>query len=220
MAKIGERPFLELLLHQLRRQGFVRIIFSVGQQQQMIQKHFAEKASRLHLFYSVEQSPLGTGGALRQSIALVETSNFLTLNGDSYTDVNLDLLAMAHLTSEADITMAVIPDSRNDAGSVVFDQDGKVTAFAEKQFVQGSTYRSAGIYMLKKALVEEIGSGVKISLEEQLFPNWLGSGKHIQAFVSPAKCIDIGTPERYREAQALLAGVELEESIIRNGDQL
>src|SRR5277367_5218969 len=72
MAKIGERPFLALLLHQLGRQGFVRIILSVGQKQQMIREHFGDKTSGLQLFYSVEQSPLGTGGALRQSVALIE----------------------------------------------------------------------------------------------------------------------------------------------------
>ena len=218
MAKIGERPFLELLLHQLKRQGFVRIILSLGQKQQMIREYFGEKTSGLQLCYSLEQMPLGTGGALRQSVAHVVTDNFLALNGDSYTDVNLNQLMMAHLNSKADITMAVIPDSRSDAGSVVFDQDGKTTAFAEKQFVQGASYRSAGIYMLNKALVEEIASGVNISLEEHLFPKWLASGKQIQAFVSPARCIDIGTPERYREAQGLLANVEWAESVIQNED--
>ncbi len=220
MAKIGERPFLELLLHQLKRQGFVRIILSVGQKQPMIREHFGENAPGLQLRYSVEQSPLGTGGALRQSVTLVESNNFLALNGDSYTDLNLERLVKEHVNSKADITMAVIPDSRSDAGSVVFDQDGKVTAFAEKQFVRGSSYRSAGVYMLDKALVEEIASGAKISLEEHLFPNWLTNGKHIHAFVSPAKCIDIGTPERFQEAQALLAGVELDEFTLRKEGQL
>ncbi len=219
MAKIGGRPFLEILLHQLKRQGVVRIILSLGLKQQMIREHFGKKTSGLHLCYSVEQVPLGTGGALRQSVAHVVTDNFLALNGDSYTDVNLDQLMMAHLNSKADITMAVIPDSRSDAGSVVFDEEGKVTAFAEKQFVQGASYRSAGIYVLKKALVQEIASGVNISLEEHLFPKWLASGKHIQAFVSPTRCIDIGTPERYREAQGLLANVESAESIIQIEDQ-
>jgi len=219
MAKIGERPFLEILFHQLKRQGLVRIILSVGQKQQVIREHFGENTSGLQLCYSLEQMPLGTGGALRQSVAHVVTKNFLALNGDSYTDVNLEQLMLAHFNAKADVTMAVIPESRSDAGSVVFDQDGKVTAFAEKQFVQGSSYLSAGIYMLNKDLVEEIASGVNISLEEHLFPRWLASGKHIQAIVSPARCIDIGTPERYLEAQGLLAKVESVESIIQNEDQ-
>src|ERR1700722_7833791 len=219
MAKIGERPFLEILFHQLKRQGLVRIILSVGQKQQVIREHFGENTSGLQLCYSLEPMPLGTGGALRQSVAHVVTKNFLALNGDSYTDVNLEQLMLAHLNSKADVTMAVIPESRSDAGSVVFDQDGKVTAFAEKQFVQGSSYLSAGIYMLNKVLVEEIESGINISLEEHLFPRWLASGKHIHAFVSPARCIDIGTPERYREAQGLLAKVESAEFIIQIEDQ-
>jgi len=66
--------------------------------------------------------------------------------------------------------------------------------------------------MLKKSLVEAIDPDVNVSLERQLFPEWLAGGKHIQAFVSPAKCVDIGTPERYLQAQTLLAGVELNET--------
>ena len=125
MAKIGERPFLEILFHQLKRQGLVHIILSVGQKQQAIRAHFGENTSGLRLCYSLERIPLGTGGALRQSVAHVVTKNFLALNGDSYTDVNLEQLMLAHLNSKADVTMAVIPESRSDAGSVVFDQDGK-----------------------------------------------------------------------------------------------
>jgi NDP-sugar pyrophosphorylase family protein len=59
-----------------------------------------------------------------------------------------------------------------------------------------------------------------VSLEQQLFPEWLAGGKHIQAFVSSAKCVDIGTPERYLQAQTLLAGVELSESLLRSEEQL
>jgi NDP-sugar pyrophosphorylase family protein len=210
MARIRTRPFLELLLLQLKRQGFLRVILSVGQAQQMIRMYFGDKAFGLDLTYSFESSPLGTGGGLRQAVAHIATNAFLAMNGDSYTDVNLDELVQAHLSGKADVTMTLVSDTRSDAGSVVMDQDGTVTAFAEKRFVQDSSYRSAGIYVLNKALVEEIPAGVNISLEQRLFPEWLASGKRIRALLSPAACIDIGTPERYRQAQDLLANVESE----------
>lgn len=220
MAKIGNRPFLEFLLLQLKRQEFTRIILSVGQKQQMIREHFGESAFGLHLSYSLEPFPLGTGGGLRQSVTHVATDSFLALNGDSYTDVDLNQLLEAHLNHKADVTMAVIPGTRSDGGSVAFDPYGKVTAFAEKRAVQDASYLSAGIYIMKKSLVEGIGPGLNISLEQQLFPEWLASGKRIQAFVSPARCIDIGTPERYQQAQGLLASVELNENMVRSEEQL
>ncbi len=220
MARIGNRPFLELLLLQLKRQGFIRVVLSVGNKQQMIEEHFGESAFGLRLSYSLEPFPLGTGGGLRQSVGQVATDNFLALNGDSYTDVGLYQLVQTHLNCKADVTMAVIPGTRSDGGSVGFDRNGKVTTFAEKRAVQGASYLSAGIYMLKKSLVEGILPGLNISLEEQLFPEWLAGGKYIQAFISPAKCVDIGTPERYLQAQTLLAGVELNENLLRSEKRL
>ena len=73
--------------------------------------------------------------------------------------------------------------------------------------------------MFNKVLVEEIASGVNISLEEHLFPKWLVTGNTSRLLCSPARCIDIGTPVRYREAQGLLANVESAESITQNEDQ-
>lgn len=220
MAKIGNRPFLELLLLQLKRQGFNRVVLSVGQRQQMIREHFAESAFGLQLSYSLEPFPLGTGGGLRQSVAHVATDSFLALNGDSYTDVDLRQLVQTYLDHKADVTMTVIPGTRSDGGSVGFDQYGKVTTFSEKRAVHNASYLSAGIYMLNKSLVDGIEPGRNVSLEEQLFPEWLAGGKRFRAFVSPAKCVDIGTPERYQQAQTLLADVESVESIIRSEESI
>ena len=89
MAAVAGRPFLELLLRQLRRHGFERVILAVGYQRDMIYSHFGESAFGLRLAYSVESSPLGTGGAVRNAADLVESESVLIMNGDSYTDADL-----------------------------------------------------------------------------------------------------------------------------------
>ena len=89
MAPIAGRPFLELLLRQLKRQGFLRVILSVGYKQEVIREHFGDKAFGLELVYSIETSPLGTGGALREAVHRLRTETALIMNGDSYTDVDL-----------------------------------------------------------------------------------------------------------------------------------
>jgi NDP-sugar pyrophosphorylase family protein len=217
MAQIGGRPFLELLLRQLKRQGFSRVILSVGYKQEVIREHFGERALGLELVYSIETSPLGTGGALREAANYISTETALVMNGDSYTDVDLSCLVREHAGNDADVTVVVIPETRSDAGSVVLDRNGKVKAFAEKRHVPESRYLSAGIYMLSKDFIASIPQGSKISLEEQLFPQWLADGKSIEGFVYQGQCLDIGTPERYQKAQLALEKVESETFIESEG---
>jgi len=210
MAPIAGRPFMELLLKQLKRHGFQRVILSVGYQQEVIRKHFGDSAFGMELLYSVETSPLGTGGAVRQAASNVHTKTVLVMNGDSYTDADLNGLVREHEENHADVTVVAIPETRSDAGSVVLDQDGKIKTFSEKHIVPESRYLSAGIYMLDKTLVETIPGATKISMEEGLFPQWLAEGKTIQASIFEGACVDIGTPERYEKAQHILERVESE----------
>lgn len=210
MARIGARPFIELLLKQLKRHGFSRVILCVGYKHEVIREYFGEKAFGMELVYSIETSPLGTGGALRQAAEHIRTETALVMNGDSYTDVDLGRLIRAHAGNGTDVTVVVIPETRSDAGSVVLDPNGKITAFAEKRVVPDSRYLSAGIYVLSQSLIGTIPHAEKISLEEQLFPQWLAAGKNIEGFVFEGQCLDIGTPERFQKAQGLLEKVELE----------
>jgi NDP-sugar pyrophosphorylase family protein len=214
MVSIAGRPFLELLLGQLRRNGFERVILAVGYQQESIRSYFAERPCGLQLAYSAESTPLGTGGALRNAAHLVESDAVLTLNGDSYTDVDLTKLVADHRDSEADVSVVLVPgDGRGDCGSVQVDPSGKLARFEEKQGVCSTLYLNAGIYMMSRSILHDIPPGLQVSLEQELFPRWLKDGKNIRGFISSARCVDIGTPERYRIAQDALANVELEASV-------
>src|ERR1700740_3457412 len=75
MVSVCGRPFMELLLVQLKRNGFSRVILSWGYRSDVIRNHFGEKAFGLDLSYSLEPSPLGTGGALRHAWSLITTDS-------------------------------------------------------------------------------------------------------------------------------------------------
>jgi NDP-sugar pyrophosphorylase family protein len=209
MAPINGRPFLELLLKQLRRYGFRRVILSVGYKHDVIRSHFGESALGLELIYSIESSPLGTGGALRQAADHITRENLVALNGDSYTDCNIAALVDRHNQVAADATLVVAPETRDDGGSVLVGDGDIVTAFVEKRSVAGRAFISAGVYALRKDLALTIAPAIKISIEESLFPQWLAEGKKISAFRAATSCIDIGTPDRYRQAQDLLRNIEI-----------
>jgi len=212
LASVAGRPFLELLLRQLRRYGFRRAVLAVGYQKEMISSSLGGAAFGLQLAYAEEESPLGTGGAMRNAADFVQTDSVLVTNGDSYTDVDLSRFVEEFQKTKADFSVVVVPaDGRGDIGSVLVDSDGKLARFAEKEAGIGAQYFiNAGIYMVSRQLLQEIPAGVAISLEKQLFPGWLETGKAMRAFHHAGSCVDIGTPERYEMAQRMLASAEAE----------
>jgi mannose-1-phosphate guanylyltransferase len=209
MADIAGRPFLELLLRQLRRYGFERAIMAVGYREEVIRAHFGRRAFGLELVYSAESFPLGTGGALRNAAEKLESDSVLVMNGDSYTDADLCKFAAQHSAAQADISIIAVPaDGRGDCGSVILDRHGNVSNFVEKAGPCLTAYVNAGIYMIVREMLNEIPAGMEISFERELLPRWLRTYKSITGFVCTSRCIDIGTPERYWKAQHLLAEAE------------
>ncbi len=209
MASVAGRPFLELLLLQLKRHSIARVILAVGYRSDAIQSHFGDQVFGLQLAYSSELSPLGTGGALRQAADLVESDLALVMNGDSYTDADICKFVNHHRTSQADVSVLVVPvDGRGDCGAVRVEGGDRVAAFHEKKNAPGSQYINAGMYLMSRNIAQEIASGMPVSLEQDVFPRWLAEGKYVRAHSDEAQCVDIGTPERYWSAQAILARAE------------
>jgi mannose-1-phosphate guanylyltransferase len=209
LATIGDRPFLDILINQLRRHGFEHVILAVGYQRDLIRSHFSNRAHDISLEYSIESTPLGTGGALRNAVDFVKSESVLIMNGDSYTDADLSGFVSDHCESRADLTVLVVPtDGRVDCGLVSVNPDGKVVGFKEKQSATGMQYVNAGIYILDRKILYEMPPNQRVSLEEELFPRLLAQGKNIRAFHHSGGCIDIGTPERYLHAQETLANAE------------
>jgi NDP-sugar pyrophosphorylase family protein len=209
LATIGDRPFLDILIHQLRRHGFEHVILAVGYQRDLIRSHFESRKHDVSLEYSIESTPLGTGGALRNAVEFVKSEALLIMNGDSYTDADLSAFVAGHRESQADLSVVVVPtDGRVDCGLVSADPTGKVLGFKEKQSATGRQYVNAGIYMVDKKILYEMPANQRVSLEEELFPRLLAEGRNVRTFHYSGRCIDIGTPERYLLAQEILANVE------------
>ena len=206
MAEVVGRPFLELLLQQLQSWGFQRLILAVGYQREAIRAYFGDSAHGLSINYSDEGAPLGTGGALRNALDLIVSNRVLIMNGDSYTDVDLRAFVSDHESSGAEGAVVVVSaDGRDDCGTVSVDSNWQLTGFLEKDGSAEALYINAGIYLISRPMLTEIQPGVQISLEKELFPGWIAQGRELRAFMSRGTCVDIGTPERYRVAQALLA---------------
>lgn len=204
MAPIRGRPFLDLLLDYLFRQGIARVVFCVGYGRERLMERYA-RWPRMLTTFSVETEPLGTGGAIRNALQQIAAERFYVLNGDSYCDVALPDLLRHHLAHSAIATLTAAPlRGRNDAGALQLDSEERVLSFQEKapETDPSKYFISAGVYVFERRAFDGVPAG-RVSLEYNLIPRWVASGE-CYGFVTSAEVLDIGTPERYARAQERL----------------
>lgn len=210
MAEVGNRPFLEHILEKLNDHGITKAVLCVGYMAEQVQEYFGDKYGDVELRYSEEQLLLGTAGAIRFAMPLIESSTFMVLNGDSFCDADLRDFYESHLTNNCSASMLLVEveDTRR-YGRVDFSNTSQILKFEEKGAVSGPGWINAGIYMLKKSLLEELPKGRNISLEREVFANLVG--KDFYAHCGKVKTfIDIGIPEAMEHAQTLFNKGEIQ----------
>lgn len=199
VAEVNGRPFLHYLLDQLVSAGCRQAILCTGYMAGNVQELLGSTHGDMSLAYSVEQEPLGTGGALRLALPLLTSDPVLALNGDSYCDVDLKQFARHH--SEQQAPASLVLKNVNDIsryGAVDMTANGDVTRFEEKGTRQGNGLINAGIYLLSRQIIASMPEGTPLSLEREIFPGLIGNG--LQGFACNGKFIDIGVPEDYHAA--------------------
>lgn len=196
LAPMGQWTFLDLLLDYIARQGFSRIILAVGHKAEMIQDHVRGRTPELLL--SVEQRPLGTGGAVKQAWPLTESTHVMIMNGDTFCPVDLQDVVRFHVASEGHVTVVVTRATRPDGGSIALDDHRLITRFAEKENMAAS-YISAGIYVLRTDVPVHFPERSVFSLEHDVFPSLLTT-MPCYGYVTDHEAVDIGTPQRYEQA--------------------
>jgi len=201
LAPVAGKPFLAWVLDRLATQGFKRVILCTGFLAEQIEAEFGAEYKELDLEYSLEPSVLGTGGALRHALPLIESPSTLIMNGDSYCHVDLVQFCLGHDHSHALASMVLVNvDDSGRFGSVKQDGAGRVLAFQEKTASAVPGWINAGIYLINRSLLHEIPAGKISSLERDYFPPWINRG--LRGFTTEGPFIDIGTPESYASAEA------------------
>jgi NDP-sugar pyrophosphorylase family protein len=203
MARVGKRPFLELLVRQLRSQGIRRLVMCTGYLADEIARDFGDGGSfDVSIEYSKEDSPLGTAGAIRHAARLLDDlDQFFVANGDSFMEADFRQLLEAHREAGVLATLAVTR-MRNQGryGTVEVAENGLVRAFLEKTVSEETKLVNTGIYVFDRQLLSVIPEGPS-SLEKDVFPALLPLG--VRAVEQSGLFIDIGIPEDYARAQEM-----------------
>ena len=200
MALINGRPFLEYQLDYLDRWGLRRVILSVGYGKEKIMDHFGGQYKSLQIVYSVEEEPLGTGGAIISALQHVEGFSVFIFNGDTYFDVNLQRLDDFRRIKEADICLAMrfeIDPAR--FGMLEFDNNNRIIRFYEKPDGIEEGYINGGVYIVRKDFLLRFGLPEKFSFEKDFLQKYYQT-EEIYGMRCFSYFRDIGIPEDYQKA--------------------
>lgn len=200
LALIDGQPFLKLLLHWLKKQGISNVVLGTGHLADKFEKEIADYAPKgMTIQFSRESSPLGTGGAIRNALPLLSSDPVLVMNGDSIVGANLRELLNFHREKKSPVTLALapVPDASR-FGTVVKDEQGRVTAYREKTGESIPGEINAGMYVVSQDFLQELPRKELFSFEKDVLAHCDENPSYAMTFHSDF--IDIGTPESYQQA--------------------
>jgi len=166
LVPIQNIPIIEWQIKYLKKFNVSEVIICTGYKTKMIENHFKLKKIGVKIKYSIEKTPLGTGGAIKKAGKMIDDKSFFVINGDIITNIDLNKLR------KKSNSIAAI-ELRTKYGILETD-DEKIIRFKEKKEIP-ETWMNAGIYHLQKDILKELP--VKGDIEKTLFPDYAKKGQ-------------------------------------------
>jgi D,D-heptose 1,7-bisphosphate phosphatase len=203
MADIAGTPFLALLMQELARQGADGFVLCVSHLREKIKDYFGDNFMGIPVEYSVEEEPLGTGGALRKAFIETGLADAIALNGDSYVAMDYADFYRRHSKEELAIALKWLDDTSR-SGIVEVD-GGRVVKFNEKRENSPAGFINAGVYAINENLWKRVPDMNKFSFEKDVLEPLAPELKPLYAKTEDY-FIDIGIPESYAQGVRELKG--------------
>ncbi|RJQ45934.1 MAG: nucleotidyltransferase family protein, partial [Gaiellales bacterium] len=162
MVPIVNKPCMGHIIDLLKKHGITDIIATVAFLPQNIRGYFGDGSSLgVSLNYSVEETPLGTAGSVRNAAEYLDDT-FLVISGDALTNINLTKLVAYHHNVKTLATLALysLPNP-TEYGVITINNQGQITRFQEKPG-RGSVmsdHVNTGIYVLEPGVFDYIPAG-------------------------------------------------------------
>jgi D-glycero-alpha-D-manno-heptose 1-phosphate guanylyltransferase len=197
MADINGIPFLELLITNMINYGASEFILCVSYKREIIFKYFGDTYQNIPIKYSVEQNPLGTGGAIKQAFDVYNVDNAVVINGDSFIKMDYSKFYSDFKNENFAIALKYAQDTLH--YGLVETKNSKAIKFEEKMNNVKAGYINAGVYLINKNLWKIYSLSGKFSFEKDVLERYIK--EYNPKFLETDEYfIDIGVPENYKKA--------------------
>ncbi|MBB2891359.1 sugar phosphate nucleotidyltransferase [Flexivirga oryzae] len=199
LLPLGAEPLVGYQLRRLARVGVRRVVLATGYFAHRFQDALGDGARwNLRLLHSVEEEPLGTGGALRAAVELLPGSErVIVVNGDLLSSHDLSGQLAATGTADVGLHVREVADVAR-YGHVMCADDGLVRGFAEKCGA-GPGLANAGTYVVRADVLRSLPRG-RSSWERDILPSLIRADARVVAWAGAGYFRDVGDPTAYRVA--------------------
>jgi len=204
LAPVANKPVMEHIVDLLRKHGVTDIVATLHYLADEIESFFGDgSAFGVSMQYVVEDTPLGTAGAVKLAEDILGDEPFLVISGDALTDLDLTALVADHARSKAAATIALQRVSNPlEFGVVIVDEESRITRFLEKPS-WGEIFSdtiNTGIYVLDPIVLSYMEAGKSYDFSRDIFPRLLHEGKLVSGYVTSDYWTDIGNLQQYQQA--------------------
>lgn len=200
MAPVNGKPFIAYAIEHLKNEGIEKFIFSLGYKHEYFTDFLAEQFSTLTYQLSIEEEPLGTGGAIQFACNKVTEKNIIVTNGDTLFKANIDQLSSFHHQHNADCSLSLKPMNNFERyGVVELNESNAVSSFQEKKFYEKGLI-NGGVYALNVEQFLNKNLPEKFSFEKDYLEKYYTEEKMF-GLIQDEYFIDIGIPADYEKAQ-------------------
>jgi len=212
LLPVANVPFITHQILNLKRFGIRDVVLATGYRPDAFRRTLGNGRSLgVRIRYSVEDRPLGTGGAVRHARSLLGSGRTVILNGDVYQRLAVDDLLRRHRKVKADLSIALVRvEDPTQYGLVETEPSGRIRRFLEKPSFEEITCDTinAGAYVFEPEMLDLLPDEAPYSLERGLFPHLLEASRRLFGFVTEGYWMDIGTVEKFLQVHRdILTGV-------------
>lgn len=205
MVPLINKPVMAHILDLLKRHDITDVIITVQYLASLIQDFFGDGAGLgLNIHYSVEESPLGTAGSVKNAQKILDDT-FLVISGDAVTNLDLTSLIEYHKNANTLATLALYSlDNPVEYGVITVNAKGQITRFQEKpsRGAVMSDQVNTGIYVLEPEILDFFDFNTNFDFAKDLFPLVHGRGLPLYGYIANGYWCDVGNIPEYMRATA------------------
>lgn len=206
MLPLGDKPLLEFVVNNLRKNGITDLVLTVGYLRERIQEYFGDgKKFGVKIRYIVEQEEMNTAGSISPDKKNIDDT-FVVVMGDHLTNINLKKMIDFHRRHNGIATLGLKKQGIPlDYGVAELDKEGRIVGFKEKPILQNLI--NSAIYVFEPEIKDYLEPGLDFAMD--VFPRLLKQGKKIYGYPFEEYWMDVGHLQDYENINKLISLVDM-----------
>lgn len=206
MIEVADKPILEHIISQMKKNGIKDFIIALYYLPKVITSYFGNGSKfDVDIQYTLENSPLGTAGAILLSRKFVKDT-FIVTYGDILRYLDITAMTAQHQKKKALATINIYKrKSRNAKSCVIFDNNGKVIKFVErpskKKLKEKFIWANGSFYIFEPEIFQYIPKNKPSDFGKNIFPKLIKEKKLVFVYPSYNYLMDIGSLEKLELAR-------------------